>query len=171
MAHRQQNNLFIWQKWNLCTNNLKNFVLVSIFLGHDDASNNLEWEDTLRFGNVLEQRGKWRNLVLSGLNVNFKVKRLENWMSSNKQQQYGTHCGQTVYGQDVKFIITDEFDIKFTEKESVKLDGCCVRGFNRAWFKYVIQQRVAFRCFGETRTKFQNEVARTAPCSLNFIKQ
>ena len=29
-------------------------------------------------------------------------------------------------------MITEVFDIKFTEKESVKLDGCCVRGFNRA---------------------------------------
>ncbi len=59
-------------------------------------------------------------------------------MTSNKRQQYGTQCGQTVHRQDVKFIITDEFDIKVTEKESVKLDGCCVRGLKGAWFVYVV---------------------------------
>ena len=44
---------------------LQNFVLVSILLGRYDAGNNLKCEDILRFGNLLEQRGKWRNLVLS----------------------------------------------------------------------------------------------------------
>lgn len=65
---------------------VQNFVLVWIFLGHDDASNKLNWEDILRLENVLQQRGKWINLVLSWLYVNFKLKRnrkLTEWVNVN----------------------------------------------------------------------------------------